>query len=151
MNINNLALFIHSQPTNIWQTNHSTNVPTFLALQGVLASKFEFMSILQIYQYFWLYKAFQASKLNFIFILQIYQHFWLYKGFQASKLNFIFILQFYQHFWLYKESGLRNWILFPYYKSTNIFGSKRGLGLEIEFYFHSTNLPTFLALQGVWA
>ena len=36
---------------------HSTNLPTFLALQGV-----------------W------AWKLNFIFILQFYQHFWLYKG-----------------------------------------------------------------------
>ena len=59
------------------------------------------------------------------------------------------ILQIYQHFWLYKGSWLRNWILFSFYNSTNIFGSTRGLGLEIEFYFHSTNLPTFLALQGV--
>ena len=86
---------------------HSTNLPTFLALQGVLAQKLIFISmlisifILQIYQHFWLYKG-SELEIEFIFILQIYQHFWLYKGFQASKLNSIFILQIYQLFWIYK-------------------------------------------------
>ena len=45
---------------------HSTNLPIFFALQGVWASKLEFMSILQIYQHFWVYKGFQAQKLIFL-------------------------------------------------------------------------------------
>ena len=104
---------------------HSTNLATFLAQQGV-----------------W------AWKLNFILILQIYQHFWLGLGFE---LEFMSILQIYQNFWVYRGSWLRSWNLCPFYKSSNIFGPTRGLGLEIKFNFHSTNLATFLALQGVWA
>ena len=134
-----------------------------MAPQGVWAQKLNFIFILQFYQHFWLYRGSGLLSWNFISILQFYQHFWLYKGFNstilptflalqgvwASKFEFMFIPQIYQHFWLYKGSGIQSLNLCPFHKSTNIFGSTRGLGSVIEFYFHSTNLPTFLALQGV--
>ena len=124
----------------------------FLALQGVWAQKLNFIFILQIYQDFWLYKGSGLSnwilfsfykstkifglviefyfhtKMEYMSILQIYQHFWLYKGSGHINLIFISILQIYKHFWLYRGFGLRTWNLCPFYKSSNIFGSTRGLG-----------------------
>ena len=66
----------------------------------------------------------------------------------ALKLEFMSILQIYQHFWLYKGSGLQNGIYVHFRNLLTFMTLQGGLGLEIELYFHSTILPTFLALQG---
>ena len=66
----------------------------------------------------------------------------------SPTIYIIYIRQIHQQFWLYKEVRVSNWFLFSFYKTTNDFGPTRGSGLRSWIYFHSTNLPTFLALQG---
>ena len=107
----------------------------------------------------------RGSRLQIWILFSFYKSTNIFGSTRGLEIDFIFILRFSQHFWRYKECGFRNWTLFSFNKSTkflrlrnwnlisfckstNIFGSTRGLGLEIKFNFHSTNLPTFLALQG---